>query len=270
MAWIFQGNPDRYDIDNYISQSPDYIYWHTPRYYHEIAINETVFIWRAGNNSGVIAIGKVAESPVAANEVQYPDLLGRNFWIEENAADTDFKTGVSLEEVRLDESNGMIQRKTILENTILRANPIITLPRGTVFKLNSEETEELVRLWESNSKIETNGELEGNRRLRHHYVIERSRSLRNVKLNRFRAEFGELRCELCGIKDNGNYPVQFSESIFEVHHRKPLSSFSESTRTRIEDLAVLCSNCHRAVHRNNEVEQNYQILSDYFAGRKCN
>ncbi len=270
MAWIFQGNPDRYDINKYIMQSSDYIYWHTPRYYNEIAVNDIVFIWRAGDNSGVIAKGKVAELPVAANEVQYPDLLGRNFWIEENAAGTDFKTGVSLEEVRLDESDAMIKRKTLLENTIMRANPIITLPRGTVFKLNSEETEELVRLWESNGKIETISELEGNRRLQQHYVIERSRSLRNVKLNRIRAEFGQLRCELCGIKDNGNYPAQFSEAIFEVHHRKPLSSFSESTRTRIEDLAVLCSNCHRAVHRNDEVEQNYQILYDYFAGRKCN
>ncbi|MFM7129083.1 MAG: HNH endonuclease, partial [bacterium] len=258
-----------YNIDEYVSQSVNYIYWHTPRYSDEMAINDTVFIWRAGENSGVIAIGHVVELPVPASDVKYPDLLGQNYWIAQNALDSDLKTGVLIEEIRLTESSGMIQRKTVQENEVLGRNPIITLPRGTVFKLNRDETNELLNLWQSNNIVETDGELEGNRKTRLHYLIERSRSLRNLKLNRYRGEFGELKCELCGIEENEIYPASFSNSIFEVHHLTPVSKYKTQKRTMIEDLAILCSNCHRAVHCNNEVEMNYQFLFDFFKSRRA-
>jgi hypothetical protein len=37
----------------------------------------------------------------------------------------------------------------------------------------------------------------------------------------------------------------------EVHHLLPLSAVDHTARTRMEDLAILCANCHRVVHLHN-------------------
>ncbi|MFC5863815.1 HNH endonuclease [Acidicapsa dinghuensis] len=36
--------------------------------------------------------------------------------------------------------------------------------------------------------------------------------------------------------------------MFEVHHVIPISEIG-MTRTKLKDLALLCANCHRYVHR---------------------
>ena len=37
----------------------------------------------------------------------------------------------------------------------------------------------------------------------------------------------------------------------EVHHLLPLSEVEHATRTKLEDLVILCANCHRVVHLRN-------------------
>jgi predicted HNH restriction endonuclease len=34
----------------------------------------------------------------------------------------------------------------------------------------------------------------------------------------------------------------------KVHHVVPLSEMEETTETRLEDLAIVCANCHRVIH----------------------
>ena len=38
------------------------------------------------------------------------------------------------------------------------------------------------------------------------------------------------------------------DAVIECHHIKPLHTLAEAQTTRLEDLALLCSNCHRMVH----------------------
>lgn len=63
MAWVFQGNPQRFDIDLYLA-SHLYVYWHTPRFHDVIHLGDRVFIWRAGEHSEVVTAGRIAELPV--------------------------------------------------------------------------------------------------------------------------------------------------------------------------------------------------------------
>jgi len=42
-----------------------------------------------------------------------------------------------------------------------------------------------------------------------------------------------------------------TSDIFEVHHRRLLSKAKGTVKTNLTDLAVLCPNCHRAIHRTN-------------------
>ena len=55
-------------------------------------------------------------------------------------------------------------------------------------------------------------------------------------------------CQVCGLhfKDvYGKLGIEFAEA----HHRVPLSQLREDVRTRIQDLATVCANCHRMLHR---------------------
>jgi hypothetical protein len=45
-TWIFQGNPDDYDIDGYLDSRPARLTWLVTRYAHEIAVEDRVFLWR--------------------------------------------------------------------------------------------------------------------------------------------------------------------------------------------------------------------------------
>ncbi len=69
MAWVFQGNPAKYDIDDYVTRYPELIYWRTPRYANEIAVGDRAFMWRSGYNAGAIALGVVVELPTSGYEV---------------------------------------------------------------------------------------------------------------------------------------------------------------------------------------------------------
>ncbi|MEU6273591.1 HNH endonuclease [Streptomyces populi] len=76
---------------------------------------------------------------------------------------------------------------------------------------------------------------------------ERSRPLRDRKIQAALDEGGPLRCEVCAF----DFTVAYGElgaGYIEVHHRLPLH-ISGATETRIADLALLCANCHRMCHR---------------------
>lgn len=86
---------------------------------------------------------------------------------------------------------------------------------------------------------------EGKRRLQTHYRRERSPTLRKCKIERMIKEHGALICECCGTKAE-TYQKLRRQRIFEVHHKKPLSD--GLTINGIDDLALLCANCHRGIH----------------------
>jgi 5-methylcytosine-specific restriction protein A len=56
-----------------------------------------------------------------------------------------------------------------------------------------------------------------------------------------------LTCEACGFDFFKRYGERGGGYI-ECHHRIPLSE-SGPTQTRLKDLALVCSNCHRMIHR---------------------
>lgn len=72
----------------------------------------------------------------------------------------------------------------------------------------------------------------------------RERGLREAKLEEFRAAYGRIHCEVCGL----DFFQAFSVLYAEVHHLKPLADQAAPRLTRTADLAVLCANCHRVAH----------------------
>ena len=89
---------------------------------------------------------------------------------------------------------------------------------------------------------------EGRVLTRLHRVRERSQSLVDRKKKQVRAESGRLACEGCGFDFGSSYGER-GLGFAECHHRVPLSKLSAKTRMRTADLAIVCANCHRMIHR---------------------
>jgi len=57
-----------------------------------------------------------------------------------------------------------------------------------------------------------------------------------------------LCCQVCGFSFIKTYG-KLGQGFIEAHHTFPLSDLTEETETKIDDIALVCSNCHRMLHR---------------------
>lgn len=89
---------------------------------------------------------------------------------------------------------------------------------------------------------------EGNPRLVKHLVYERSSAVIELKKSSVLQSGKRLACEVCGFDFEKKYGPH-GAGFCEVHHLKPLSKMDGASMTSVDDLAILCSNCHRMVHR---------------------
>jgi len=91
-----------------------------------------------------------------------------------------------------------------------------------------------------------------------------SRRERNSKLRErlllSRRKTSKLFCEMCGtLPLSENLSVQ--DAQFEAHHIVPLSNEGIRT-TRLSDMALLCANCHRLLHRAIAVEKRWLNIKE--------
>jgi 5-methylcytosine-specific restriction protein A len=87
---------------------------------------------------------------------------------------------------------------------------------------------------------------EGRVLTRVHTRIERNRKLRNA-LIRDRRKRDLLRCDAC-LTTNPTAHSRLDDAIFDAHHLIPIAALG-STKTKLKDVALLCANCHRLIHR---------------------
>jgi hypothetical protein len=265
MSWIFQGNPNRFDIDDYLTRY-SYIYWSAPTNQKEFDVGHKAFIWRSGVQAGLVAVGIIKEKPIPRKDVQIPEALGDDLWVSQLDEPTEIKVGIEIEDTRLTEEEGFVSRDTVKLNPILSKNRIISNPVGTVFRLNTEETNELLGLWGNDySRLSSQySVLEGSKQLRSHYRRERSSKLISLKKEQYQKTNGFLACEICGFSFDKAYPESLSRGFIEAHHKIPLSKIDSVVRTTLDDLLLVCSNCHRMIHRTNDCEENLQKLLAHF------
>jgi 5-methylcytosine-specific restriction protein A len=88
---------------------------------------------------------------------------------------------------------------------------------------------------------------EGRLLTRLHRFRERDRKLVERKKAAALARQGSLPCEVCGFDFAATYGT-LGERFIEAHHILPLAQ-AGATTTRLADLALVCSNCHRMLHR---------------------
>ena len=80
-----------------------------------------------------------------------------------------------------------------------------------------------------------------------HRVRERDRDIVKRKKESFRRRHGRLFCEVCDFDFASRYGPR-GDDFIECHHVKPVAAMRPGDKTRLEDLVLLCANCHRMVH----------------------
>jgi len=89
---------------------------------------------------------------------------------------------------------------------------------------------------------------EGRILTRLHAVRERNVEFVRRKKQIFLNEHGKIFCEACDFDFEKTYGPHGSGFI-ECHHTRPISELRAGEKTRVLDLVLLCSNCHRMIHR---------------------
>jgi len=82
-----------------------------------------------------------------------------------------------------------------------------------------------------------------------HKRRERNPRLVKKKKAKVLKEKGNLACEVCGFDFHISYG-ELGRGFAECHHNLlPISGLTQATATKLSDLAIVCANCHRMLHR---------------------
>ena len=258
-TWIFQGNPTRFDVDNYLLENKT-IWWsiRQAHFADVIELGDEVYIWRSdGTNKG--SGGIVARTKVVGLPQEYMDEEeSATYWYKD--APTEFYLAVELRVLEIAVEHG-INRMELQEHDVLSDLLILRLRQNTNYLVAAEHALHLQQLWQEriqSSKEELlqtiledlaaeeveNGNVEGNVK-----VYYGKRYERNAENRQRTIQIHGLDCYVCGFNFEAVYGERGADFI-EVHHVKPLSSLEEATEVNPNtDLVPLCANCHRMIHR---------------------
>jgi 5-methylcytosine-specific restriction protein A len=104
-----------------------------------------------------------------------------------------------------------------------------------------------------NKEFENNEDLtgefpEGKIVERTHKARERNSQVISLAKEKFKKQNGRLFCQVCGFDFEKTYS-NIGKDFIEGHHTIAVSEMNPEHKTKVEDIAMLCSNCHRMVHK---------------------
>ncbi len=83
-------------------------------------------------------------------------------------------------------------------------------------------------------------------------VIKRCNTIIKKAKGNFIQKHGSLYCEVCGFDFYKVYG-ELGKDFIEGHHKNPLCERNGQEMTKIDDIALVCSNCHRMLHRKENI-----------------
>lgn len=94
----------------------------------------------------------------------------------------------------------------------------------------------------------TDSVVEGQVLYKLHKVRERNREIVKLKKEQTLSLYGKLVCEACIFVFEEFYG-NIGKDFIECHHLTPLSKFKIDAETTLDSLGLVCSNCHRMLHK---------------------
>ncbi|MFJ7946820.1 HNH endonuclease [Streptomyces sp. NPDC096354] len=142
-------------------------------------------------------------------------------------------------------TNGGALDLTVLRDFLDRPTEMMEAVRLIRVGIASGELQDLSPI--DDDELDDYSAPEGRLLLRQHLRRERNRSLRKRKIESVLRARGRLACEACEFDFEQQYGDRGAGYI-ECHHVVPLHEAGEG-RTKLADLALICANCHRMIHR---------------------
>jgi hypothetical protein len=146
-TWIFQGNPDEFDIDGYLASRPAQVSWLVTRYAADIAIGDRVFLWRNKGKknaiSGIVAEGIITKASALRGESS--DAIP--FWrkIGERTEQAQVRTVMRL--VKVATAKEVIREKWCTDDPILRELPNLSMRAATNYRISQTQALRIDALW---------------------------------------------------------------------------------------------------------------------------
>lgn len=145
-TWIFQGDPQRFRVTEYLELTRD-IRWTVKqeKYASEMRIGDRAFIWRARGKSksppGIIASGHLTSVPT----IEAEDPLAVPLWIDGENTGQALRVRIHVDKVA--DGHGLLNRHTLKADPLLRNLSIVTFAQQTNFPVASELVPRLEQLW---------------------------------------------------------------------------------------------------------------------------
>ena len=106
-----------------------------------------------------------------------------------------------------------------------------------------------VRISQNKLKLSLDDEFpEGKITERRHKAKERNRKVVQLAKAIGLEKDEKLRCVVCGFSFLEAYG-ELGRGFIEAHHKKPVKLLRSDDKTKVSDLALVCANCHRMIHR---------------------
>jgi hypothetical protein len=236
-AWIVKGKPSRNDLSEMLQPGLEK-HWVTKKPPRTWAPGDLAFMWKGSPALCVLGTAEITR-------INKPDDEGFSIFFLRYTS-WPFENPIGIQQLREDPA--------FADASFLKSGAA-----GTLFPLSEAQTLRLQFLIEeANGEQRANGELlpvstsdleeseEGRRMLNVHFRRERRPALRAAKI---RQADGRLACEVCNFDFPAVYPG-LGDGYVEVHHREPLGERPvQGSTTTLEELALVCANCHRMLHR---------------------
>ncbi|MCI2283333.1 HNH endonuclease [Colwellia sp. MSW7] len=104
---------------------------------------------------------------------------------------------------------------------------------------------------------------EGSAKFKQHRYLERdSKITKKAKAKRL-ADTGKLECDVCTLDFEQQYGER-GHGFIEGHHTKPVSMLDGKEKTKVSDIALVCSNCHRMLHRGTKLLSVAQLKKIFY------
>ena len=130
-TWIFQANPEIFDIDGAVAVLPE-LYWLVNQHRDAIRVGDQVFLWRSGTAAGIVAVATVLCDPMLLPENESDKLYDRQL--------SKFAGEQLRVRLRIDRKLGTpLLRSQLISDPRLKNLSVLRSPMGTNFPVTPEE-----------------------------------------------------------------------------------------------------------------------------------
>lgn len=116
----------------------------------------------------------------------------------------------------------------------------------TVLELNTERVNKLREMETQTIKTQEKIEAEEGEQ----YKSEATFRRRNTALIEAKKYISDYSCEVCGMNFEEVYG-DIGRKYIIAHHKNPIGNRDVASKTTMDDIALVCSNCHAMLHRTN-------------------